>query len=238
MKLLQSRLAGKDVTVLYRDPAEQRDRFAAALGRRLGAVTLWELPARVEIRLFTDPQFVEATKAAMELFRPELPLIYARMKHLRGEVPDAIEAYVAFRFAENAMLVDQKAPIPAEVQKALDVYATYYLGMCHLDQKHDAQAEFFFEKTLELLPEPGPRRPYFYMFRWGAQANLARLKEAGGDYPKATAYYSLKDPTPQRQGNLLRARDLVWRDPTAPVPGPLPPAPPEAPAPEAAANAR
>ena len=85
MKLLQQRLAGKDVTILYRDPAEQRDTFNQALGRWAGKVTLWELPVRVETLLFQSPRFVQSTQAALELFRPELPLVYARMKHLRGE---------------------------------------------------------------------------------------------------------------------------------------------------------
>jgi hypothetical protein len=226
MKLLQQSLAGKNQTILYRDPAEQRDRFAEALGPRLGEVSLWRLPLLVEFMLFNKPQFVEATQVALAMFRHELPLIYARMQQLRGETTDAILSYVNFRFPENPVMVGGKTPIPPELQHALDVYATYFLGMCHLDQKNPRQAEFFFEKTLQMLPEPGPRRAYFYMFRWGAQANLARLSEARGDRARATAYYSQPDLTPQRQGNLLRARDLVWLDPFAAC-SPLPAAPPE-----------
>ena len=238
MRLLQQSLAGKNLTILYRDPAEQRDRFAEALGPRLGAVSLWQLPIFVEHQLFTNPQFVQSTAMSLTLFRPELPLIYARMKQLRGETADAIQAYVAFRFAENALLAGLKNPDPAqikqvrEIQTALDVYATYFLGMCHLEQKHAQQAEFFFEKTLQMLPEPGPRRLYYYMFRWGAQANLARLKEGRGEIPLAIAYYSQSDPTTQRHGNLLRARDLVWRDVLSSPSVLLPAAPPDTLTPE------
>ena len=44
MKMLQRELAGKNRTILYRDPAEQRDHFAKVLGDRLGEVKLWSMP--------------------------------------------------------------------------------------------------------------------------------------------------------------------------------------------------
>jgi hypothetical protein len=225
MKLLQESLAGKNATVLYRDPAEQRDHWAKALGMRLGKVSLWELPLSVETMLFTNPQFVQSTQRALVLFRPEFPLLYARMKQLRGEIPEAIEDFVNMRFKPNATLMDGKTPMPPEAQKALDVYATYFLGMCQLDRNDPDQAERFFKRTLLLLPEPGKGQPFYTFFRWGAQTNLARLKEAKGDISGAIAYYSAIEPTSQRHGNLLRARELLWLDPTAPCPAPLPPAP-------------
>ena len=97
----------------------------------------------VERLLFSSPQFVAATQRAMIMFRPELPLIYARMKQLRGEIPDAVQDYVQFRFAKNPVIVGGKMAIPPEVQKRLDVYATYFLGMCHLDQNDPDKAIFF-----------------------------------------------------------------------------------------------
>jgi hypothetical protein len=51
------------------------------------------------------------------------------------------------------------------------------------------------------------------------------MREARGDVVQAIAYYTQADPTSQRHGNLVRARDLVWLDPTAAVPPALPPAP-------------
>ncbi|MFO0950187.1 MAG: hypothetical protein U0835_03360 [Isosphaeraceae bacterium] len=226
MKLLQESLAGKNATVLYRDPAAQRDHWAKALGPRLGKVGLWELPRFVEAQLFTNAAFVESTQRSLILFRSEFPLLYARMKQLRGETPAAIEDYVTFRFAENALMMDKKTPMPPEVQHALDVYSTYFLAMCHLDQDNPEKAKFFFEKTLLLLPNPGPGQPFYTFFRWGAQANLARLYEAKGETAKAVSYYSAVDATMQRHGNLLRARDLVWPDPMGPLPPPLPTPPP------------
>jgi len=224
MRLLQRSLSGKDLTVLYRDPAEQRDRWAEALGPRKGNVGLWDLPVTVETMLFNSAEFVRSTQQSLFFFQPQMPLLYARMKQLRGETTEAIEDYVNFRFATNATLTDKKTPMPADIQKVLDTYATYFLGTCHLDRHNAPQAEFFFSEAMKMYPRPGPGQPYHYMYRLGAQTNLARLKEARGDLPTATAYYALDDPTSQRHGNLLRARDLIWRDPTAPSPT-LPPPP-------------
>ncbi len=183
------------------------------------------LPWRVDRLLFSNPEFVQATQQSLRFFDAQLPLIYARINQLRGEYPEAIQEYMGFSFVEQPTLMDKKTPMPPMAQQAIDIYATYYLALCHLDQNHPKQAEFFFKKTLRLLPEYGPGQPYFTMFRWGAQANLARLSEAHGDLDLAIAYYARRDLTTQQHGNLLRARDLVWRDPMAPPPAPLPPPP-------------
>ena len=77
MRLLQAELAGKHRTILFRDPAGQRDHFVRVLGNHSGRVSLWNVPLEVETRLFTDPQFVQAVQASLFLFRPEWPLVYA-----------------------------------------------------------------------------------------------------------------------------------------------------------------
>ena len=226
MKLLQRELAGKDRAILYRDPAEQRDHFVQVLGPRCGSVSLWALPLTVEDRLFNSPQFVQSIQNSLFLFRPEFPLVYARVKQLRGELDQAIQDYVKFRFAENHPRVDnKKLPIPKEVQDGLDIYATYYLALAHLERNNLDLAEPMFQKTLELLPDSGPNQPYYNMFRWGASTNLGRIDEARQKSRSAIAHYTQLDPTPQYVGNLLRARELVWRDPMSPPPDPLPAAP-------------
>ena len=170
----------------------------------------------VETRLFTDAQFVASIQASLSLFRSEFPLVYARVKHLRGEFDQAIEDYARFRFAEKTPLVnDKKHVMPKEVQDGLDVYATYYLALAHLERNNLDLAELMFEKALELLPEPGPNQPYYTMFRRGANANLGRIHESKRDRARAIAHYTRSDPTQQYVGNLLRARELVWRDPMA-----------------------
>ena len=228
MRLLQRELAGKDRSILYRDPADQRDHFAQVLGDRFGGASLWGLPLEVETRLFTDQQFVISIQESLFLFRHDFPLVYARVKQLRGELKEAIEEYISLRFVANAPRVtNSKIMIPPDVQDGLDAYATYYLALAHWEKDNLSAAESMFKKTLELLPEPGPSQPYYHMLRWGASANLGRIYEAKKDRPLAIAYDIQRDPTSQHVGNLLRARELVWRDPIA-KPEVLLPSPPPA----------
>ncbi|WP_422923664.1 hypothetical protein [Singulisphaera sp. PoT] len=225
MLLLQKSLVGKNRTVLFRDPADQRDQFASALGTHAGKVSLWNLPVMVVNRLFTDPKFVQATQQALLLFDSRFPLLYARIKQLRGDVPDAIQSYMTMRYAEGATVVGGKDPIHPEIQSAIDHYSAYFLALAHLERQDTMNAERFFTATLRNLPAPGANQPYFFMFRWGAQTNLAYLLEAKKLNSTAIAYYTESNPTTQYHGNLLLARELVWRNPTAAPPMPLPPAP-------------
>jgi hypothetical protein len=232
MKLLERELAGKDHSILYRDPAEQRDHFAQALGSSLKQVSFWGLPIEVETRLFADQQFVASIQESLFLFRHEFPLVYARVKHLRGEFKEAIEEYVSLRFRPNAPLVtNKKIFIPEDVQDGLDAYATYYLALAHLERNNLKDAVQMFTKTLALLPDPGPNQPYYQMLRWGAAANLGRIYEAKKEDRQAIAYDTQRDPTSQYVGNMLRARELVWRSPFASAEPAvvLPPAPPPRP---------
>ncbi len=238
MRLLQRELGGKYRTILYRDPADQRDQFAQDLGDRAGGITFWSLPFEVETRLFTDGQFVKAIQASLFLFGREFPLVYARVKHLRGDLDEAVKEYVAMRFADDAPLVndkEKKQKIRKDVQSGLDAYATYYLALAHLekaqmdrsqlDQKTSQRAAELFQNTLELLPEPGPKQPYYYMRPQGANCDLARIFDAKNDDQRAIAHATRWDPTSQGYGNLVRAREVVWRHPLAAIPVSNAPAP-------------
>jgi hypothetical protein len=232
MKLLQRELTGEFRTILFRDPAEQRDHFAQVLGERCGDIKPWRFPLEVHTRLFNDGQFVEAVKQTLVLFKREYPLVYARVKHLRGDMDGAVKDYLALRFVQHAPLVtDKKATIPPEIQAGLDAYATYYLALAQLEKarlenRSPDLAEELFRNTLNILPNPGLTDPYYYMFRWGANANLGRIHEARKDDARALAYYTQFDPTTQGHGNLVRARELAWRSPIAAAKVVLPPAPP------------
>jgi hypothetical protein len=216
MKLLQGELSGKNRTILYRDAKDQRDHFASVMGDRFGELRLWELPLEVETRLFTDPQFVEASMQSLYLFRPDFPLVFARIKQLRGEFTDAMKEYVNFRLRENVPQVNNKnVMIRKEVQQGMDAYATQYLALANMERKNFDQAKDLFLMLLNLVSEPGPNQPHWNMFRWGAHANLGRIYEAQGDIPRAIEHYCQADPTSQRIGNLLRARELVWKNPMA-----------------------
>jgi hypothetical protein len=223
MRLLQRELAGNYRAILFADPAEQRDHFVQALGSRSGAITLWELPLTVEARLFRDPEYVKAIQDSLFWFKPEYPLIYARVKQLRGELTEALDEYVNFRKRVNfPNVLNKKQAIPKVVQDGLNVYATYYMALAHLENNNQDQAERMFEQVLESLPEPRPgeRNPYYHMFRWGANANLARIHEAKHSDQAAVDYYTRFDPTSQHAGNLVRAREIIWDHPLGPIGGP------------------
>ncbi len=225
MRQLQRDLAGHDRMVLFRDAAEQDAAFARAFGDRFGGTELWPLPIEVETRLFTDPAFNESAKFSLQFFDPRYPLLFARMGQLRGDLMAAVQSYAAFRFAENPLESNGKTPIPPQVQQILDFYATYYLGLAKLDQKEPDRAADFFRQTLQQLdeweqamrqqPDGQQVKPYFSQYRWGAQTNLARIKEALGDRAGAIHDYAAPQPTGQAHGNLLRARALIWSNPFA-----------------------
>ena len=232
MRLLQGQLRGEHRTTLFRDLLQQAVNFADAIGRnRLGTVTLWDLPIRVEESLFSDGKFVAATQLSLQFFDGKLPLLYARTAQLRGELVEATNKYVDMRKAENAVMNDKaKTPIPPEVQRAIDFYSTYFLAQCHMDQGNVKQAEDLYRQFLGMSPDPGPGRYYYYMLRWGAQDNLARICATRGDRAAAIAYYLQDVKTTDRHGNLLHARDLIWKNPFDEPASPLPPAPPLTPA--------
>ena len=239
MRLLQGELRGEYRTILFRDPAEQAKHFARALGPRFGGVFLWNLPIQVEELLFSDPNFVAATQASLRFFDPKFPLARARIAQLRGKMDEAIAGYRSLRFAEKPETADGK-PIGPETQKALDIYASYFLAQIQLDLGHLPAAEDLFRKMLNLVPEPGPGRYFYYMLRWGALNNLARICEARGDATAATAYYIDGNSTnglfsPEYHGNLVRARRLVFENPLTPPAPPLPAAPADQAPPQATA---
>jgi hypothetical protein len=216
MKMLQRRLTAEKRMVLYRDPTEQVGPFSDAVGPRLEAVQLWGLPLEVEFRLFRDPAFNQATGYSIYMFDPQLPLLQARLEHLRGEVDQAIGRYASFRFATGLVMADGKTPIPPEAQQILDLYATHFLALAQLDKGRDDQAEFLFGQTLKLFPGPAPNQPFEFMFRWGAEHNLGLLHEAEGQAALAARYYGLEVPTDQSTGDRLRAQALIWADPFVP----------------------
>jgi hypothetical protein len=235
MKMLQHDLAGKNRMVLYRDPVEQVEAFTKALGPRCRRVGLWGLPLGVEYRLFnpTADDFVRRTQYALQFFQSRWPLLAARLNQLRGDTAEAIQQYVVLRFAENPLESDGKTQIPPQIQGILDLFSAYYLALAQVEKGDVSQAKRLFSRTMEILPEPSPRQPYFAMFRWGSASNLGRIYADEGERAMAIRYLTQETPTAQSHGDHLRARALIWRDPFVPAPGlPAvipPPRPPGAP---------
>jgi hypothetical protein len=227
MRQLQKDLAGRDRMVLHQDIAELDAELARAFGDRFGGTELWPLPIEVETRLFTDPNFVEASKFALQFFDPSLPLLPARMGQLRGDISGAIQSYAAFRYAERPIMNDGRTPIPPPVQQVLDFYATYYLGLAKIDQGEPDRAIDFFKQTLDQLDQieremaayaaqnagQAQPTPYFSQYRYGAYTNLGRIYEEKGDIKSAMFYYSMPQLTGQGHGNSLKVQGHLWSVP-------------------------
>ena len=215
MRLLQERLTGDDRMILYRDPVDQAAKFSQAFGGRLESVILWNLPLSVEYLLFHEGAFNEATGFAMQPFTPRWPLLRARLLQLRGNLDDAIKAYVAFRFSHDT-LDNRGEPIPRDVQGILDIYATQFLALAQLDKERPDEAAFLFGETLRLLPEPSPGLPFFMTFRWGANRNLGMLLAKKGQNALAVRYLTADNPTYDAVRNRLVAQELINQEPFAP----------------------
>jgi len=239
MKLLQELLSADLRMILHREPSAQFDaifKAASAAGLNNPQVAFWDMPRQIEQLLLTSPQFVASTKDFLLFFNarleltPEMPLLAARLAQLRGDLGQAKTKYVNFRFADRIEQRDGNViQLPRELQAVLDLYATYFLGLCHLEAGNFENARRMFEQTLTLSPEP--RRDlsvfvYPHVFRWSALSNLARLEERAGQIAEAIRDYTRpNDLTPQKVGDQQRATQLVFDDPMRPLAPPRPPAP-------------
>lgn len=229
MRLLQRDLAGKHKMILFRDPGEEAAAFRKALGIYADKVRFWSLPLTVDARLRSDSAFVRATQYSLQFFDPraELPLIRARLKQLRGDLTGAVEDYALLRFVERPRRTDVKrTPIPADVQHSLDVYATHFLALCQLDRNQLDQAELLFEQSLRLAAgesaddSVGFAGAYVPRFHSSTQTNLGLLAAKRRSIGRSLRFLLADDPTWQRLGNLLTARDLIFEHPFGPAADP------------------
>ena len=86
--------------------------------------------------------------------------------------------------------------------------ATYWLALIHYDTGEYENARDWFDIRCLQAFEDGP-------WTAGARYNLARVYEQSGDLEAARKMYLLDD-SPQKHGNLLRARKLRKQIESAP----------------------
>jgi hypothetical protein len=170
------------------------------------------------------------------LFERPDALVEGRLDHLRGEFdsregkPGAKENYLEARKADELIaqlsrsvdLQRQFGIVPTEreqfdpqtfqarlltIQAMLTLqkhYATHWLGLVQYDEGKHASSQDWFKREVPLgLLQGMPIRN----FREAADYNLARAYERMGESEKARQIY-LQSESPQRHGNLLRARML------------------------------
>ena len=163
------------------------------------------------------------------LFSPSRPLVKGRNLHLQGRYenedkklgahslylqcrpPDReIDAMKTNDFYRKSIGLEQSLPDdPKQREAMLDLftqiaregkfYATYWLGLSYFEAgRYDAAVEWLGERTVQVSP-PSPWTP-------GARFNLARCYEELRKPELARQWLESDKDSPQRHGNLLRAK--------------------------------
>jgi hypothetical protein len=231
MQLVESKLPGNQKLVLSVRPSHLIEEISAA--KSPVKVSLWPMPFERQLRraklTIPEQQSLLREMAHIELLsvatpvgpakrrRPEddeeqreerqvetvFPLRTGRPLHLRGEFdgPEGAKRfYMLARPSAREMATVNNQDARIFINRAKQD-ATYWLGLIAVEQgkEHTVLVDLFLHKTLEAFPDG----------RWasGARYNLARSYEESGELEKAIELYEADD-SPQRHGNLLRAKRL------------------------------
>jgi hypothetical protein len=231
MLLVEKKLPSEHKLALTVDPGPLQRRL-----RKMGLSEsrIWVAPYRAFVYDFYRQHDTEANNKLedeLAVYGGPLPLFPARMYHFRGQLdsqpgePGAKGFYLACRkpdreieqissspelreqvLERNPELKDHPEVLAAmlrQIQRgAVEAkrQSTYWLGLVAFeDGELGAAVDFLKERTLKADPD-GP---------WtnSARYNLARVYEASNQHDLAIALYEA-DTSPQRHGNLLRARRL------------------------------
>jgi hypothetical protein len=235
MHRIQERLTGTRRMILASEPSRIARDLEGLAG--VHEVRLWSLPLETELfesaltELRRRDSFVDAAyQQKMTLFSDVSPLMTARQLYFRRqferreEKPGAIIKYMETRLPERDIAaiptsetVREKIGLTrsrAESEEAWQTrlamtqylfregkhHASFWLGLVHLENAdYDNAVSWFQRRTLD----ESPNSPWTD----GARYNLARALEGKGLFAEARENYLL-DESPQRHGNLLRARYL------------------------------
>jgi len=236
MKLLHTKIATGQKLILSVDPSGLAERLRQCDG--ISDVDLWHTPYEtwvyriaLGLRSRDDPELIRRLMLDEWLFDGVTPLAEGRQLHLRGKfekvgqkdgakaryfisrVPDADINRIAVspEIQRHMGLVrNEKEENIQQWQGRLEMHkllvirtkrnASYWLGLIHYETgRLEPALEWLKTRTIEAA-EDGP-------WTGGARYNLSRVYEAMGDLQKARSELLLDD-SPQKHGNLLRARFL------------------------------
>lgn len=235
MALLESQLAGEQSVVLSFEPSALAQRLLAT--KQVADVRLWPAPyERIEQHALMGRKGRETLAAEFEPFMVPFPrqlkkkvelipaLWKGRVRHLLGQFEEedgAMTYYLLARPPDNTIangpalteveMKDLRGRVPPdeweasgrrfmELAPVAKHDASYWLGLVAFESKnYRTAANYFSKRTLD----KDPNSPW----RSGALYNLARAEEALERFPDAIELYQQID-SPQRHGNLLRARWL------------------------------
>jgi tetratricopeptide (TPR) repeat protein len=201
-------------------------------------VILWHVPFEAVLYRIGQQQLAMRDQQAAKdqhrqgvLFSPARPLIKGRNLHLQGRYenedqkkgarslylecrpPDReIEALINNEFYRKTIGLEQTLPEePNQKQAVLDLYtgiaregkfhATYWLALTYSDAGKPKSAIEWLGKPIVEASPPSPWLP-------GARYNLARCYEQIGELDLARQWLESDKDSPQRHGNLLRAKML------------------------------
>lgn len=238
MQALEAGLPQSRYMALSVRPSELQKRFRQH--KQIGQISLWRVPFQAQLyqiglqrRLAQDPAAASQWSREHGMFGGQHPLLRARDLHLQGMYEDqdvkqgARTLYLSVRPSEkaidrlgtstrmreqiglNAALPDDPAQRSEMLENLIGMarrskqHATYWLGLSYYeDGNYEAAKEWLDERTLEAKPTSP--------WNAGARYNLARAHEQLGEVEQAIELYRADD-SPQRHGNLLRARRLEER---------------------------
>ena len=217
-QMLEAELTGEDRLVLSVNATEQ----AAAIEKldSVSQVELWAFPFQTLLDLYQlreSKRYLEAEAFQPFAWRPTL--YKARMYHFQGKqskrsdignsgLEDDLDSHQqAARLYTSRRVRPPRSELEKlnsqeklEVYNAAKLHASYWLGLLSFDQgRYSAAKDYFQNRTLQDYPES--------MWTTGARYNLARTHETMGNYDEAIALYE-SGKSPQRHGNLLRAKRL------------------------------
>lgn len=201
MHLFESQLAGDQKLVLSVAASHLADRLKEH--PHVQDARLWKLPYET---IYSQSQM--SPEEQMALMRDFLPfqlnvLWLGRIHHLKGIYTgdrSANRFYQGARPADEDIEHPQRSMQEQMVLRTAKRNASYWLGLVAAERGlYEPAVEHLERRTLQASPG-GP-------WTYGARYNLARIHEAEGRIEEAIALYEA-DTSPQRHGNLLRARRL------------------------------
>ena len=240
MAVIESQLVGDQRLTLHLSPTPLAERLKQVAG--ITSVNLWTVPWEADLfaaalRRFQQgdtPPYLLPRVIEESLFWDRTPLVTGRRQHFRGQFanredvkgakgnyldarpPDELIDRIVTdrRFQESQGVIKSPYESDANWNRKLLLMqakmretksaASFWLGLVHYEgQQFDVAADWLRVRTLEAARES----------RWvsGAKYNLARCYEKLGRSVDARVIY-LEDQSPQRHGNLLRARRLAELD--------------------------
>ena len=245
MKMLEAALTGKQQVVLTCQPSMlEKDlrKCKHVSGVSIWRISLEAVVFQIAQGMLrqSNPAAMTEHQRVLFIFFPPHPLAEARHLQFEGQFdqqgeddrPGSCQIYARLRLPDkaiesletssdarqilgvnDAMLSKDKKQRQTQLEDSMRIarllksHATYWIGLSHLDAgDYGAAAQWFKERTLEGNPDSP--------WRSGARYNLGRCYEEVGKWQAAREVY-LADDSPQRHGNLLRARWLEEKSATA-----------------------